>query len=456
MIKATYKKYILSKILMCSIMTLLFMVPLSMTLTINSNTATAAPVCTSCCQCGCTCKPKVTNCSVSACECQSNADTPVTIKHVTDEFIKHREWLIKILWEAHVLPAMMLMTEQISAFSMKQMLMIGSLFDAKHQLETQQLLEQMQAQAHKDYQPSEGMCRFGSTAKSLAASDRNADFTQTAIATRAVQRNLLNGDVISSGDQRDESRSRFNQFVKTYCNPLDFGRGMDLVCNGSTAKRFNKDVNYTQTIDNANTIEMDLTKGTSTEDQEDVFALAANLYGHKTFPYIPEWQFDEKYNNRLVRAVNVFMKMRALTAKRSVAESAFAAQAAMRAQGEKDVFPYMEAFFKEMGIEDDQIKQVLNERPSYFAQMEMLSKTLYQTPEFYTELYDKPTNIDRKNVAMQAIGSIQRRDMYLSQLRSEAIASVWLETALKDMEELYVNESNPMKANSKPLNLPGL
>jgi len=447
---------ILSKALIYSAAVLLVFSSFSISLTVNHGSAYAAPICKTCCKCGCTCKPKVTNCSVTACQCQSDSDTPITIKHVTDEFIKHREWLMKILWEAHVLPAMMLMTEQITAFSMQQMLMVGSLFDAKHQLETQQLLEQMQAQAHKDYHPSEGMCRFGSTSKSLAASDRNADFTQTAIATRAMQRNLLNGNTISAGDQRDESRSRFNQFKKTYCNPLDFGNGMDLVCNGSDPKRYNKDVNYTQTIDSNLTLEIDLTESASTPDEEDVFALATNLYGHKTFPYIPEWHFDKKHGNRIATATNVFMKMRSLTAKRSVAEAAFAAQAGMRSQGEKDVFPYMEAFFKEMGLEDDQIKQILSERPSYHAQMEMLSKTLYQTPNFYTELYDKPTNIDRKNVAMQAIGSIQRRDMYLSQLRSEAIAAVWLETAIKDIEELYVNESNPMKANSKPLNLPGL
>lgn len=408
-----------------------------------------------CCNCGTTCAPKIINCSVSACECQSNKDTPVTIKHITDEFIQHREWMIKILWEAHVLPSMMLMTEQISALAMHQMLVVGSFFDAKHQLETQRLLQQMQAQAHKDYQPSKGMCTFGTTTRSLAASERNTNFTQTALASRALQRQLLSGDTISSGGRRDDATSRMVQFKTTYCNPADFGDGLGDLCLESDKKRFNKDINFTHTIDSAPTLEIDLTKSEATKDSEDVMALSANLYGHKIFPRIPEDKMAQG-GKQIDEGAFIYMKIRSLIAKRSVAQAAYNAQAAMRAQGEKEVQPYMEAILKEMGIEEDQIKTMLGNRPSYYAQMELLTKKLYQTPNFYTELYDKPTNIDRKNVSMQAIGLMQKRDMFHAQQRNEAITAVLLETSLDDLESLYINEARPMKANSLPLNLPGL
>lgn len=411
-----------------------------------------------------TCAPLIINCDKKACKCQSDADTPVTIKHITDEFIKHREWLIKILWEAHVLPAMMLMTEQISAIMMQQTMIIGTFFDAKHQLESQRLLQELQAQAHKDYHPSEGMCQFGTTTRSLAASERNAELTQIAIAARDLQRQLLNGDGIGSGSARDDSGSRLAQFKETYCNPADFGNGLSALCDSSQVARYNKDVNFTQTIDSPLTIELDFSKAQGTENEEDVLALSANLYGHDILPRIPEGHMAHKNGNKINEGAYAYMNTRALAAKRSVAQSAYAAQAAMKAQGEAKVQPYMVAILKNMmvdvskdtGLEEEKIKEMLGERPSYHAQMELLTKKLYQYPNFYTDLYDKPVNIDRKNVSMQAIGLMQKRDVYRSLLRSEAIIAVWLETAVEDLEEYYVNETNPLKEGTQILELPGL
>jgi hypothetical protein len=49
----------------------------------------------------------------------------------------------------------MAMTEQLSAVAMQQMEIIGTFLDAKQQLETQRLFQEMAAQAQKDYTPSE-------------------------------------------------------------------------------------------------------------------------------------------------------------------------------------------------------------------------------------------------------------------------------------------------------------
>lgn len=409
-----------------------------------------------CCTCGPTCEKWIKNCAKSACECQSNQDTPVTVSHITEEFIKHREWLIKIVWEAHVLPAMMLMTEQVTTVAMQQMLIVGTFFDAKHQLETQRLLQEMQAQAHKDYQPSIGMCQFGTTTRSLAASDRNADLTQIGLAARSTQRQLLGGDAISSGGSTSDSGTRLAQFKKTYCNPADFGNGLTRLCDGSTPERYNRDVDFKGLIDSAYTLEIDLSKPEATADEEDVLALSANLYGSQIMRRIPEDKMADKDGNFVDLGAFAYMDTRALAAKRSVAQAAFAAQAAMRAQGEEGVMPYMEAILKEMGIAEPEVKKIVGERPSYHAQMELLTKKLYQTPNFYTELYDKPTNIDRKNVSMQAIGLMQLRDTYRSQLRSEAISAVLLETYLEDLQDKSLNEGIPLQAGTQIVKIPGL
>ena len=408
------------------------------------------------CCCTSSCCGQISSCGSGGCKCQSDADTPVTIQHITDEFIQHREWLIKTFWEAHVLPAMMLMTEQISALVMQQTQIIGTFFDAKHQLESQRLLQELQAQAHKDYQPSEGMCQFGTTTRSLAASDRNAEFTQIAIAARDIQRQLLSGDGIGSGSARDDSGSRWAQFKKTYCNPKDFGNGLEALCEDSKPERYNKDVNFTQTIDSPLTLDVDFSETDGSEDEEDILALSANLYSHKILPRIPEGHMVGRDGGRIDEGAYAYMNTRALAAKRSVAQSAYAAQAAMKAAGEDKVQPYMVAILKEMGLEETQVKEMLGERPSYHAQMELLTKTLYQYPNFYTELYDKPVNIERKNVSMQAIGLMQKRDVYRSLLRSEAIMALWLEINVEDLEEYYANDVNPLKEGTQILEIPGL
>lgn len=406
------------------------------------------------CACGPTCGPKVSNCSTAACECQSEEDTPKTIEHTTNKFIQHREWLIKIFWEAHILPAMMLMTEHMSTVAMQQAQIIGTFFDAKEQLEAQRMLQEMQAQAHKDYHPSEGMCDITTSTLSLGASDRNSDISQIALAARNTQRQLLNADGIGGSSKRDDIRSRWAQFKTTYCNPEDMGMGLDLLCKATDRERFRKDIDFTKTIANEYTIELDFSNGSVTFDEQDVLALGANLYGPNLMPRIPEDKIA-KEDGTLLEGAKVYMDMRALTAKRSVAQAAFAAQVAMRSEGKAKSRPYLIALLTEMGIEEPLVEEMLGEKPSYYAQMELLTKKLYQTPNFYTELYDKPSNIDRKIVSLQAIGLMQKRDMYRSRIRSEAIASVWLETMLKDIEDFYFNEAAPMRENTEFMDLPG-
>jgi hypothetical protein len=423
-----------------------------MNVSVNINTANACV----CCLCGPTCAPHIKKCSQSACTCQSKKDTDVTKKHITDEFIKHRKWIMKILWEAHVLPTMMLMTEQITTFAVHQMLILGSFFDAKHQLETQRLLQEMQALAHKEYQPSEGMCRFGTNTRSLAAADRNTDLAQISFSAKAIQRQLLSGDVMSAGDEYGDRLSRLQQLKDKYCNPKDFGNGMGDFCTNSDKTRMNKDVDYTHTMEYENTADIDFATSGVTPDEADMMALGNNLYGHEIIGRIDEDKMIE--NGQIIDpGAFAYLKARSFIAKRSVAQSAFAAQAADRALGENKTLPYMKAILETMGIGEDDIKVILGEqRPSYYAQMEILTKKLYQWPEFYADLYDKPVNVDRKRVAMQAIDLMQKRDMYRSKLRSEAIMAVWLETQLREIEEKYVNEANKGRQALKPLELDGL
>jgi len=94
---------------------------------------------------------------------------------------------------------------------------------------------------------------------------------------------------------------------------------------------------------------------------------------------------------------------------------------------------YMKALFVDFGLSEGDIRDILGDNPSYWAQMDVLTKKMYQDPKFYTNLYDKPANVSRMNASMQAIGLMHYRDRYNSQLRQELLISQMVESRLKDM-----------------------
>ena len=139
--------------------------------------------------------------------------------HVTDEFISHRTWIIGTLWGKNILPAMMLMAEQLSAVAMQQVQIIGTFFDAKHQMETQQVFQKLSARAHKDYHPSIGMCEFGSNAKSLAASERKSEYNAVLMSQRSQDRNLGNAYTSAKTGEDSDKQNRIKQFREKFCDP---------------------------------------------------------------------------------------------------------------------------------------------------------------------------------------------------------------------------------------------
>lgn len=432
-----------------------------------SSLAVTAPRPALACSCPGWCDLAVSGCS-SQCVCTSNTQRGITNEFMTEEFRFHRQWMVEVFFEQHLLPAMMLFAEQITAMAMNQVVSVGMFLDAKHQLETQRLFQQMMAQAHKDYQPSEGMCTFGTGVRSLAASDRNVDLTAVAISNRVLQRELLSGDAIAGGGQTSDYLSRVGQFRRLYCDSADNAQGLSLFCPQQSLQpgRKNNDINFTSVLDSPLTLNLDFTPQgnaahtqnlhtqTVSADEEDIFALSANLYAHNVAPTIPPTFLSNEEGEANPQGINHYIDIRSIAAKRSVARNSFASIAAMKAQGELQVQPYMYAIMREMGVSEEEIPLYLGDRPSYYAQMEVLTKKLYQNPMFYTELYDKPANVERKMVSMQAIDLMQRRDIYRSVLRTEAILSVMLETALGEQQDKVANEINRLEADGELIRLP--
>lgn len=395
------------------------------------------------------------SCSVP-CNCQKCAtDIPQHYGQVritiSEEFELHRTWFVNNFWFENIRPALALMASQLTAVGMQQINMIGALLDAKNQLETQRLFQQMTAEAHKDYYPSEGMCTFGTTVRSLASSERKSDLAQTVLAERMGQRQRMAGDSLSKNSDDSDILSRLDVFRTTYCDPSDNAKGLETLCpNSDKPTRRNMDIDFTRNIESRMTLNVDFTEdnNTATPDEQDVFALAANLFSHN----VPRRRLEPSMLARTDGKINLnvvesYMDLRAIFAKRSVAMNSFAAITGERAAGSPESAPYVKALIKELGLErPEEIEKFLGENPSYFAQMEVLTKKLYQNPTFYTELYDKPANIERKTAAMQAIGLMQDRDLFNSLLRTEAVLSVLLETMLqKEQSKIASNLPSSQK-----------
>ncbi len=373
----------------------------------------------------------------------------------SSEFQRHRDWLVEVFFNGEIRYAMSLMTNQMTAVMLQQVKILGGFFDAKHQLETQRLFQTLMAKAHEDYQPSTGMCDIGTTTRGLIISERKTDLVKQALSNRIFARHLKSGQNISMRNNSDEW-SRIYDFKQDFCDDRDNGGQLKTLCVGGSAPRINrnKDVDYTRTVDSNLTLDVgfaldDMAQGPDrtlgaqlTPDEKAVFALMSNLFAHKTLDIIGERVLADGYGNPRAAAVR-YQTLRSVAAKRSVATNSIAAIIAERGSGNAnngiipaiEYAPFVKSVMFELGTPPEEIDFILGKNPSYFAQMEVLTKKLYQDHNFYTELYDKPVNVLRKGAALRAIGLMQDRDMFKSLLRNEAVLAVTLETMLKDEHE---------------------
>lgn len=390
----------------------------------------------------------------------------VGVTHLEGEFSTHKLFVAGILWEDNLLPALMLMTEQLSAVAMQQMRMIGSLMDAEIQIETQQLFQVEQAKIRKIYQPSQGVCEIGTAVRSLAASDRRKEITAIALSQRAEDRDLGNMNSSAYSGEAIDKEGRLLQFAEEFCELRDNNNGLGDLCQSQPAltERINKDIDFARTMYYPWTVNLDFTDTGLTNNEEEVLALSSNLYGSMPLARPPSSTLTANVNNsELTDMQEAYMESRSIMAKRSVARNSFNALAAEKSPGTPGSREFLINVLQDLGIEAqadgldeiELIKRMLGDdpddphkvevEPSYNAQMEILTKKLYQDPDFYTNLYDTPVNVDRKKVAMQAIGLMQKFDVFKSYLRQEASVSVLLELAVMNMQEKVESELNKKK-----------
>lgn len=346
---------------------------------------------------------------------------------------------IKQNWVA----GLMLMAEQFSVNMEAQLEAIGMLWDAKDQQEAQRDFQRKVAEAHRDYQPSEQMCTFGSFSTNLASTHRRADLTRTALSQEILQRETAAGD--SKGKDLDsDSLSRLKQYRDTYCNKADNGNGLSMLCPKEIDPDMqNRDINYTTAIDQPLTLDINLTDTETTKDEQTIFALIDYLFMHDPMPRINRDTLKENVVE-LRKFQYHYQNMRSIVAMRGIARNSFSNIIALKSaspdQAERSG-PYLKALMKEMGLPDEEVEKLLGENPSYYAQMEFLTKRIYQNPNFYSALYDKPANVKRIRAAMSGIKLMNDRDIHAAMLRREMLLSMMLELKLREKADTIYSET---------------
>ena len=381
--------------------------------------------------------------------------------HETAEFEAYRIWFVNDYFSEHLQKALGLMTAQLSTTLMQQVQIIGSFFDAKHQLESQRIFQTLTAEANKDYHPSEALCSFGTNTRFFAHSKRRSDVGKVAFSRRMMQRQMNQADGLSEDNDRSDVRSRIDDFIEKFCDARGGGRDeedvvtMEILCGDSSPEpdQVNADVNYTYTVENKLTLDAEFATAEEgeehTNDEENVFALSANLFAHDTMPDMDADLLSMGAEGDPTDLAMLYLDLRSMAAKRSVAQNSFAAITSMRVSGEPEAGPFLKAILAEMGVNDDQINERLGENPSQFAQEEVMMKLLYQDPTFYVNLYDKPANIERMNTAMLALEIVQDRNIYESLLRSEATLATLIETLLLKDQRRLEGKFNRLDINSR-------
>lgn len=377
--------------------------------------------------------------------------------HISNRFIQFRQWIGDEFFINNLLNAMMRMTEQLSAVGMHQMFAVGVLMDAKIQLETQQDFQRMQVQALKDYQPSQNYCWFGTNVRSVSASEYAGRERKMTLNQLGMARQVATMNVSGSYSVEMDKLGRWELFVNENCmvfnNNWDHDNptisGLQPLCNASAdSERANRDIHYSRFVDQVRTLDgIDFTVDAAASDMEkDIISLSRNLYGHEPPKRTVGFLLKDTVQSEI-------LDLRSVMAKRNVAQNSFNTIVGLKSPGTTNIpgtasggpgtntKEFIASLLRDLGIDNiDDISDYIGDDPSYYAQLELLSKKIYQDQSFFANLYDKPQNVARTQTAMRAIDLMLDREIYESQLRKEMLISVLLSSKLQENYEKVQSE----------------
>jgi hypothetical protein len=303
---------------------------------------------------------------------------------------------------------------------------LGAFFDVRDLLDTTRSLQMSTAQTLRNYTTSDAVCRFGTLSKSVASASSVARSNQMAFSKIMMDRTSQKEGTVFSDAGRG-TVGMLNNFKDKYCSKKDNNTFLEDYCKAATATSdllYDRDVDFTRVFDIPLTLDADFTDNAMTNDKQSVIALFNNL--SLVPPLMSSTSTDWDPSNSLQT-----QDIRSLEAMRTVSANSFAALVGQKAKSTAQATSYMKEMIQQLGLDATAADKLLGANPSYFAQMEVLTKKLFQNPAFYANLYDSEANIDRQRVAMKAIELQQDRDFLESLRRREMALSVLVNAKLR-------------------------
>lgn len=304
---------------------------------------------------------------------------------------------------------------------------LGSMMDAQNTLTALRAIQKANLESTRKYQPSTGVCAFGSVGTSLAASDARAiankmAFNEILIDTEKQVRNTAFAKTESEGRS-----AVLEDFQRKYCRGIDNNNGLKSFCKGLGASdtRFNRDVDYARVFDAPLTVKANFTDGVKTPVEEDVIALFRNLSVAQVLPAVSKSVFQTDTKSAAAQ------DLRAAIAAHSVAQNTFADIVGQKSEGSGASSASIKAVIQHLGLSAADAEAHVGSKPSYYAQMEILTKKMYQDPAFIANLYESPENVTRQRAAIKATSLQQGFDLYQSLKRREMMLSALLELKLR-------------------------
>ncbi len=340
----------------------------------------------------------------------------------------------------NIVRAIRLFSDQLTNVMVMQTMMIGPLLDAKHQLESQQIFGEWQAETHRDYQPSEQVCAFGTLSRTMVNAEDRVKRNIAALDAVMLKRELLSGYAASSWGPFADLSTRLTHYRTVFCDENDNKRELGTMCASGASLRKNNDINYYRTVARKLTLPIDFTNTAATNEEEDIIALSKNLFNHTVLTPIPEWilmpsglHFSHLQDSRMLSAV------------RGVARYSFALQVAQKTPGTGLEAARLREVMAGIGVAPADVNDLIGAQPSYYAQMNLLSKKLFQNPQFFTNLYVSPANVARTGVALQALQIMHDRERFEASLRKEMLLSMILEMNLRRAQDSVQNKVSRAK-----------
>ncbi len=310
----------------------------------------------------------------------------------------------------------------------------GSFFDASNHINATRAVQVQATRTLQNYAPSEEICRFGTLSRTLAASDYRVATNQLILGEAGMARNL--GTIFSAGSsgRGEDNYNRLAEVATTFCDRADNRDGLNQLCAVVNDFKFNGDIDFTRTLDDKPTINVDFTNTNLTVDEAKIIALGHHLYGHSQ----PGRRLSKNEMEENDRYAQAYLEFRSIAARRAAAQNTYAAIAALKSAGSGGANSNVTELMKQLGLKDTDVAFFTNNQTgtSYDAQMEILTKKIYEDPDYYDALMNGKANIKRIGTAMSAVELMQDRDIYKSMTRSEMLLAIMI-----DMEARKINSN---------------